>query len=380
VFAIRRTTVFAIRPSPIDDGMSAESLDKVLRLASAGPDTTATGPGDDLRELARAVHLALTEACRDTDPAHAAELIYAAATAAAGVNELLYGDGLEDWVEATSAPSDSTQVLLAGAATKPYGDVAYADPGYIGGRKRYPIDEKHVKAAWSYINQAKNAARYTASQLSTIKGRIKSAMHKHGHGVNVEAAMTGGTPPVLAQLRDGEAWVAFAGAPGGDKDIPMSHAPHHGTHSHAHSVTMTHEHAHTHAGEGEHAGPAHGNNFGQKAWAAKGEAGWAARQHAQYTALASTPEKPTPPAAGSSGATSNQSASAGQASGGGLNQAAARSGSGLDAAARGSSGSSPVTYTGPAVGSGDGHVHAHGSSGARSNSGPGKANYGARGK
>jgi hypothetical protein len=349
--------------------MSAESpLDKVLRFSQGQSTASSAGPGDELRELVRAVHLVLTEVCQDPDPSHAATLVYAAAAMADDLDSLLYGDGLEDWVEATSAPADSTQVLLAGAATKPYGDVPYADPGYIGGRKRYPIDEKHVKAAWSYINQAKNGARYTASQLASIKSKIKGALKRAGHGSNLEAAMSGGGDrPVLAQLVEGEAWVMLAKAPD-DKGIPMHHAPHHGTHSHAHSVTMTHDHEHSHAGDGEHAGPAHGNNFGQKAWAAKGEAGWAAHEHAKYTALAvaATPQKPTPPAPGSSGATSNQSASSGQAAAGGLNEAAATSGSGLDSAAKGSAGSSPATYTGPAIGNGAGHIHAHGSTGSRS--------------
>ena len=53
-----------------------------------------------------------------------------------------------------------------------YGNVKYADPK----NKKYPIDtEEHVRAAWNYINKAKNAAKYSASDLKTIKGRIVSA-------------------------------------------------------------------------------------------------------------------------------------------------------------------------------------------------------------
>lgn len=65
---------------------------------------------------------------------------------------------------------------------KPYGDVAYADPGYQSdGKKRYPLDTKtHVKAAWSYINQAKNAEPYTAAQLASIKAKIQAAANKFG--------------------------------------------------------------------------------------------------------------------------------------------------------------------------------------------------------
>lgn len=65
---------------------------------------------------------------------------------------------------------------------KPYGDVTYADPGYQkDGKKRYPLDtKKHAKAAWSYINQAKNAAAYSATQLASIKSKIRAALTKFG--------------------------------------------------------------------------------------------------------------------------------------------------------------------------------------------------------
>lgn len=76
----------------------------------------------------------------------------------------------------------------------PYGHVEYADPGYLdadgnpakdgNGVKRYPVDAKHVMAAWGYINQDKNAKQYTPAQLAHIKGAIKAAMKKHGHDVS----------------------------------------------------------------------------------------------------------------------------------------------------------------------------------------------------
>ena len=52
---------------------------------------------------------------------------------------------------------------LAAANREPYGPASqahYADPGYQHDRKkRYPLDsEEHCRAAWSYINQADNAA------------------------------------------------------------------------------------------------------------------------------------------------------------------------------------------------------------------------------
>ena len=42
--------------------------------------------------------------------------------------------------------------------------------------KKYPIDtEKHIRAAWNYINKEKNAAQYAAEDLKTIKAKIIAA-------------------------------------------------------------------------------------------------------------------------------------------------------------------------------------------------------------
>jgi hypothetical protein len=58
-----------------------------------------------------------------------------------------------------------------------YGDVEFADPT----NNKYPIDTpEHVRAAWSYINQKDNAAKYEADEVKTIKQRIKRAAKKHG--------------------------------------------------------------------------------------------------------------------------------------------------------------------------------------------------------
>jgi phage head maturation protease len=85
---------------------------------------------------------------------------------------------------------------VAQAPAKPYGTaVEYADPGYLDGDgnqasksgkkgvERYPLSADKVMAAWSYINQQKNASQYTAEQLKTIKGKISAAMKEHGHDV-----------------------------------------------------------------------------------------------------------------------------------------------------------------------------------------------------
>jgi hypothetical protein len=53
-----------------------------------------------------------------------------------------------------------------------YGDTTFADPV----NKKYPIDTPgRIKAAWAYIHQPSNAAKYNAVERRTIKGRIRRA-------------------------------------------------------------------------------------------------------------------------------------------------------------------------------------------------------------
>jgi hypothetical protein len=53
-----------------------------------------------------------------------------------------------------------------------YGDAAFADPT----NKKYPIDTPgRIKAAWAYIHQPSNAAKYTAAERRTIQARIRKA-------------------------------------------------------------------------------------------------------------------------------------------------------------------------------------------------------------
>jgi len=53
-----------------------------------------------------------------------------------------------------------------------YGDIRFADPT----NKKYPIDTPgRIKAAWAYIHQASNAAKYTAAERRTIQSRIRKA-------------------------------------------------------------------------------------------------------------------------------------------------------------------------------------------------------------
>jgi hypothetical protein len=53
-----------------------------------------------------------------------------------------------------------------------YGDTFFADPV----NKKYPIDTPgRIKAAWAYIYQPSNAAKYLAGERRTIKARIRKA-------------------------------------------------------------------------------------------------------------------------------------------------------------------------------------------------------------
>ena len=68
------------------------------------------------------------------------------------------------------------------------GGRSYADPGYQSDKKqRYDLSTKaNAKAAWSYINQKGNAAKYSAAQLKRVKGRIMKALRSFGVSVAAE--------------------------------------------------------------------------------------------------------------------------------------------------------------------------------------------------
>jgi hypothetical protein len=58
-----------------------------------------------------------------------------------------------------------------------YGKATFADPV----NKKYPIDTPgRIKAAWAYIAQPKNAAKYTPEEVRTIKIRIRRAAKARG--------------------------------------------------------------------------------------------------------------------------------------------------------------------------------------------------------
>ena len=86
------------------------------------------------------------------------------------------------------AEADGTPPMSKRGSGSQGGGRTWADPGYQGDKKqRYDITTKDkAKAAWSYINQASKASKYTANQLKRIKGRIKAALSKFGVTVAAE--------------------------------------------------------------------------------------------------------------------------------------------------------------------------------------------------
>jgi hypothetical protein len=89
---------------------------------------------------------------------------------------------VEGATEAEEGVEGGTEAVSTQKTKTPYGQVTYADPGYQNDKvKRYPIDTAaHVRSAWSYINQASNAAKYSAEDLARVKARIKAAAKKFG--------------------------------------------------------------------------------------------------------------------------------------------------------------------------------------------------------
>lgn len=85
-------------------------------------------------------------------------------------------------------------------AEEEYGDVEYADEA----NKKYPIDtEKHIRAAWSYINMPRNSSKYPAEKVASIKRKIISAWKKK---IDPAGPPQASKKDLLGKLRDiGEA-------------------------------------------------------------------------------------------------------------------------------------------------------------------------------
>jgi hypothetical protein len=263
------------------------ALDKVLAMAgqSLGQPAQEHEDADPGRLLVVAAAAGLEEACLLLSGAElsscppevlqAAALVYASAGSLEGLGLSLD----ESWVEATAL--DTTALALAGDSAKPYGDVPYADPGYQkDGKKRYPLDKDHIRAALAYFSKPSNREPYSSDQVKAIWGRIKSAASKAGISVSDSTGKVAATAALLE----------LAAGPVAVEVTALQHKPFHGLHSHPHvhlndnrhgprHVQMAagragkqmaessayvhkpffgaHSHSHVHAGEANH-GPVSG--------------------------------------------------------------------------------------------------------------------------
>lgn len=214
------------------------ALDKVL--LSAG--VLKKAPKDDTAGyLVLSAQQSVEEALNATSLEEVAEALLAVKVALAGLET----PEQDDWVELTACPADEIRLASddeeSDGNKKPYGDVAYADPGYqADGKARYPVDEKHIHAAISYFSKAKNRAQYTAAQVKSIWGRIKSAAKKHG--VQMSDDTVAASAMALAAGKGGK----------GTPLIAFHHGPFTGRHSHPHTVMNVHDHEHDHNSDSRH--------------------------------------------------------------------------------------------------------------------------------
>ena len=89
-------------------------------------------------------------------------------------------------------------------AEKEYGDVKYADEK----NKKYPIDtEEHIRAAWNYAHQARNAAKYSSEEIASIRRKIvsawKSKIDKAGPPAAASQKQEGNMPDELEAVHEG---------------------------------------------------------------------------------------------------------------------------------------------------------------------------------
>lgn len=108
-----------------------------------------------------------------------------------------------DWAMTAEGTPSGISRLDAASKAKPYGEVAYADPGYQSdGISRYPIDtNSHAMSSALHMQDKNQAAKYETAELSAMRERIHAALVTFGaidvvHTLDVpitDAASEGGT-------------------------------------------------------------------------------------------------------------------------------------------------------------------------------------------
>lgn len=172
---------------------------------------------------------------------------------------------------------------LTKADKEPYGHVEYADPGYQADKqKRYPIDtEEHIRAAWNYIHQEKNAAKYSAEHAAEIKSKIIAAWKKHVDEAGPPASkaaiigdllktyaeiseaefqkfMTGAEPAKGTAMTSEELKKAIEKAAGGNAELEKTFTTVHGHLMNMHKAHIEHHDA-MHKAHTEHMHEMHGH-------------------------------------------------------------------------------------------------------------------------
>lgn len=141
-------------------------------------------------------------------------------------------------------------------AEKEYGDVQYADEE----NKKYPLDAKHIHAAWSYINMPKNAAKYGA-KAAGMKRKIAAAFKRiTGHEPPSVAEKESENPPSEKELDDWFEQLSKVTPEEEPETLPeqllkepqdnpekTGEAVH--SHLHQHPGMKPHQHAHNHSGD-----------------------------------------------------------------------------------------------------------------------------------
>lgn len=238
------------------------SLEKILRLS--GEQETGPEPGDELRQLACAVHSCLEEAVASGDPARMAELVLAAAAASDSLGDLLFTKSISEISLAAGEPGSALALAVLTTA-----DRKKKSAHTIPGSTDFPIpDRGHLMAAIARYKQGALAGHSKAEVAAHIRSRAKA--------LGIEVNLSHPALPVDAleeELAGSSVILSLAAAAA--QGVPMNHPPMRGRHGHAHAVLMVHDHEHDHMGDSSHGNSPECRGAGAgKAWSHMGD-NWA---------------------------------------------------------------------------------------------------------
>jgi hypothetical protein len=187
------------KPAETADGIDLDGLDYTRSPGVPGAEVDTFAWADRSGRSETTERVAITESVQEAQvTVITEETTTEAAPVPDGVRETLGAlfpaplHVLEDGICVTCAEAETAEASVPmgkrGKGLSGAGKV-WADPGYqADGKQRYDVSTKdNAKAAWSYINQKDNAAKYSANQLKRVKGRILKALKKFGVSTSSEA-------------------------------------------------------------------------------------------------------------------------------------------------------------------------------------------------